>query len=92
MSSFWDIFKTDKGKTKEKTKVKVLQDYRVYFSITMKDKIMLGKIQGQAIISSESPKKAEEYLKESILESLSIEIPYQTQAVETIHREGMKPK
>lgn len=85
--SIWEVLGFVKSKS-TKEKVKVLQDYRVHFSITVKDKPMLGKIEGQATVTSDTSKHAEEYLIKEIWTDLQVNIPWETQAVRTVTKEG----
>lgn len=82
--SIWEVLGFTKGEPKKK--VEVLQDYRVHFAITFKDKPMLGKIEGQAVVTSTSCKEAEKHLEAEILQELQITHPYVTQACQTVKK------
>lgn len=92
MSSVWEWlgFKNKSEPEKKKIKSIILQDYRVYFKIVMKGKPALGKIEGQAIMTAESVKKAEEDLRAGILEQLEVEVPsyFETKPIQTVRKEN----
>ena len=78
-----DIFKSqawhEKEKEKQTAKARVLCDWRVFFEISLKNKertLTLGNIRGSAVVSGETARKAEIYLKEVLKEQIEINITW----------------